>query len=397
MCIANQCVALGVTTSCFSFFLKDWSAAFGMPPSHLILGLVLFGFCASTLAPLVGQVLERFSARKVVVIALIGLALLHMLVGFATAGWQIILLYALLPVPITFATGIPTNTLVTRWFVKHRGLAFSLAATGLVLPGIIFPPIVVWLLGIAGWRATWWTFGVIVLVVAGIAGLVLRDRPEDSPPSGPGRPELEPMPQRELPTTGQILTTRNFWLVLLVFAPVITASAGIQANFAPLIQSKGLTPERAAALLAIFNVAAALGKLSVGMVCDRIGNKLPLIAVALLATSGALMMGHVRSFEVIAIALVCLGISQSAWVMLSSCIVAEFGQIGFPRAYGLANTVTVVANFSPSALAWAYEQTGTYTLGATVLAFSCVPSVISALFYREHRRASRRVGLVSPS
>jgi len=368
-----------------------------MPPSHLIMGLVLFGICASSLAPLVGQVLERFSARKVVVIALIGLALVHMLVGFATAGWQIILLYALLAVPITFATGIPTNTLVARWFVKHRGLAFSLSATGLVLPGIIFPPIVVWLLGAAGWRTTWWTFGVIVLVVAGIAGLVLRDRPEDSPPSRPDRLELEPMPQRELPTTSQIVKTRNFWLVLLVFAPVIMASAGIQANFAPLIQSKGLTPERAAALLAIFNIAATLGKLSAGMVCDRIGNKLPLIAVALLATMGALLMGHVRSFEVIAIALVCLGISQSVWVILSSCIVTEFGQFGFPRAFGLANTVTVVANFSPPALAWAYEQTGTYTLGVTVLALTCVPSVISALLYREYRRTSRRIGPASPS
>jgi len=97
MCVLVQCAALGVTINCFSFFLHDWSNAFQIPASRLILGMVLFGFICSAFAPFVGRFLDRYSARLIVVVALVGIALIHVLIGFASHGWQIILLYALLP------------------------------------------------------------------------------------------------------------------------------------------------------------------------------------------------------------------------------------------------------------------------------------------------------------
>jgi len=382
MCVLVQCAALGVTINCFSFFLHDWSNAFQIPASRLILGMVLFGFICSAFAPFVGRFLDRYSARLIVVVALVGIALIHVLIGFASHGWQIILLYALLPIPITFSTGIPAQTLVARWFDRWRGVAFSLSATGLVLAGIAFPPIVVWLISQVGWRMTWWIFALVVLVVAALAAIVLRDYPTFAlPKSEVQAPSTRP--DQPPPTMGRVFRTRNFWLVIIVFVAVSLMSSAVQANFAPLVNSKGLSPNQAAVLLAIFNVAAAGGKLFAGVLCDRIGNRVPLIMVACLATGGMFMLAHVTSFTALIVALVGLGMSQSIWVMLASCIAHDFGQNGFPRAYGIANMFSVITNFSPPALAWMYEQSGSYTFGLLALACICVPSMIAAFLYRE--------------
>jgi MFS family permease len=113
-------------------------------------------------------------------IAMLGIVAGHVLIGSAHSGWQIILLYMLfLPIPIVFSTGIPAQILVTRWFVKKRGVALALSAFGVALAGVIFPPIVVVLLRYWSWRVTWYVFAAaILLLVTTTLFFVVRDRQE---------------------------------------------------------------------------------------------------------------------------------------------------------------------------------------------------------------------------
>jgi MFS family permease len=68
--------------------------------------------------------------------------------------------------------------MVARWFVRRRGLAMGLTSFGVAMAGVLFPPIVSWLLPQIGWRGTWFLFAALIgIVIAPLVLMVLREQP----------------------------------------------------------------------------------------------------------------------------------------------------------------------------------------------------------------------------
>ena len=217
-CVLSQLAALGVTVNCFSLFVHGWSAEFHTPVSQLALAIALLSLGCSVVATPAGVAIEKRPARWVFGLGLAAIVLAMVMVGFATAGWQIVAVYAVvLPAAVTFSSAIPAQALVTRWFVRKRATAMGLCAFGLALAGVVFPPIITQLLPTLGWRETWWLFaGLIGLVIGPLVLFILRDRPtpeeaifyipaEAHEPPGPGVPFRA------------VLSRPRFWVILAVF------------------------------------------------------------------------------------------------------------------------------------------------------------------------------------
>jgi len=385
--VVLQMAALGVMANCFSFFLDGWSSEFRVPISTLVFSITLFSVHTSLLAPVVGWAVERWSVRRIMLIGLLGLTLDYVLVGLATESWMILAIYGLLLPPAVMATsGVPPQTLVSRWFVRRRGLAFSICAVGLVLAGVVYPPIVVHLIAAFGWRATWWIFAGFHLVTVGtLVVLFLRDRPG----AEEGRDYLSGEDHHALAATGstislrEIVSRRNFWLVVAAFVPAMLAQAALNNNFAPYVHQRGLGLETAATLLAVFNVAAALGKLGAGAMADRYGNRLPLLVMTGSAGIGTFLLAFAAGAVPIGLGVTLLGAGQGMWVMLAACIATEFGSRDFARAFGFASATSVVTTLSAPAVAMAAERTGGYTGALAVTGLVCLGGIGAALFYRD--------------
>src|SRR5439155_768329 len=94
-------------------------------------------------------------------------------------GWVI--------VAVTFVTmGVGVNArtafsllFLPNWFVRWRGLAMSLAFSGVGVGSIVLLPWLGTLIGRAGWRAACWALGILVLVLLAPLNLLLKRRPED--------------------------------------------------------------------------------------------------------------------------------------------------------------------------------------------------------------------------
>src|SRR5205085_6523152 len=66
-----------------------------------------------------------------------------------------------------------------NWFVRRRGLAISLAFSGVGVGSITLLPWFQLLIEHTGWRAACWTLGLVLLVVLAPINLLLHKRPED--------------------------------------------------------------------------------------------------------------------------------------------------------------------------------------------------------------------------
>ena len=66
-----------------------------------------------------------------------------------------------------------------NWFVRRRGLAMSIAFSGVGVGAIVLLPWLETIIGQDGWRMSCRTMGLLVLVALGPLNLFVRRRPAD--------------------------------------------------------------------------------------------------------------------------------------------------------------------------------------------------------------------------
>ena len=163
----------------FSVFVGPLGGDMALSATTIASAYGLATLAAALCLPLVGRLLDRHGARRMLLLvaALLGLAC----VAFgAVAGiaWLAIGFAALR----FFGQGslmLCCAYLVSQWFSRRRGLALSLMALGFSLSMAVHPPLAQWLIDLVGWREAWLWIGLATWVLLPPVMLVVVDRPED--------------------------------------------------------------------------------------------------------------------------------------------------------------------------------------------------------------------------
>ena len=169
----------------FGVVLKPMSEEFGWNRAQLTGAVMLAMIVLSICQPLVGMLVDRIGAKKILVggIALLGVSLVPL--SFATSLWQIYLLYGLLTsFGLAAASPVLATSIVGRWFTQNRGLAMSVATSGSAFGQLLIVPVATWIMLATSWQTTYRVLAVALLAVAlPLSAIFLRD----APPRGGGR------------------------------------------------------------------------------------------------------------------------------------------------------------------------------------------------------------------
>src|SRR5205809_7793376 len=144
-------------------------------------GAFSFGFLVSAvLSPSLGRLMDVRGPRVVIELGVGLMAAGLMLATLVREPWH---LYATLGVLVGgggVCLGYTGQALfLPNWFVRRRGLAMSLAFSGVGVGSIVLLPWLGTLIGRAGWRAACWALGILVLALLAPLNLLLKRRPED--------------------------------------------------------------------------------------------------------------------------------------------------------------------------------------------------------------------------
>src|SRR5947208_8907639 len=124
--------------------------------------------------------MDRYGPRVVIEMGVGGMAAGLLLAPLVHQPWH---LYATLGVLVgggANCLGYTGQSLfLPNWFVRRRGLALSLAFSGVGVGSIVLLPWLQALIARAGWRAACWALAFLVLGVLAPLNLVLKRRPED--------------------------------------------------------------------------------------------------------------------------------------------------------------------------------------------------------------------------
>ncbi|MFP5406815.1 MAG: MFS transporter, partial [Gammaproteobacteria bacterium] len=282
---------------------------------------------------LMGRLSDRFGIVVPVAIGAVALA-----AGFVGAAYAPNLLMftlaqgALIGLFGSSATFVPLVTDTSFWFLKRRGIAVAICASGNYLAGAAWPPVVQHFVESVGWRQTYVGIGLFCLVTMLPLALLLR-RPRPGNTSAPLTPaELETARSRSgAAAAAAAASERPLGLSpgglqgLLCVAGVAccVAMSMPQVHIVAYCSDLGFGAARGAQMLSLMLAFGIVSRLISGMICDRIGGLRTLLLGSVLQCIALLLFLPFDSLVSLFVVSALFGLFQGGLVPAYAIIVRE--------------------------------------------------------------------------
>ena len=317
--------------------------------------LLMIGFGAGGLA--MGRLADRFG---VMVPLLIGSASLG--AGFVIAGnaSDIGTFNAVHALFIGFAgssaTFSPLLADTSLWWVKRRGIAVAVCASGNYLGGALWPTIVQHFVESHGWRHTYVGMGIVVGVSMALLALFMRRRPPLTRPRAAGAIAIAESMPFGLPTRTAL------GLLMLAGLSCCVAMSMPQVHIVAYCADLGYGPARGAQMLALMLGFGIVSRLVSGWICDRIGGLRTLLVGSALQGVALLLFLPFQGLVSLYVVSILFGLFQGGIVPSYAIIVREH----FPaqRAGAFVGAVIMCTLFGMALGGWMsgqiFDLTGSY-------------------------------------
>jgi len=363
---------LGTTFMAYGLFVVPVSAAFDLSRADMNTGLILLNIGNAILAPVIGRLLDRISARRIMFACSLLLAASLILLGLSHSLWLNAAVMAL-PVAAGILGGgtITVSILIARWFSVYRGRAMALSAIGMSLGGIIVAPIIGWMIETQGWRTALILTGAAVGLLMLLLTYVVRERPGPDDVEAPGvaaaqtAAEQDALPAEKPLPAMTILRTPLFWVLSLGVALGIGVTMALMVSLVPLAIDSGLSTMQSASLISVIGIAGVGSMLVLAAVADRIERSLLLAGLIFLGLAPSAILLFTPTYPVLLAAAVIIGLTTATVAPINFALLADrFGLAAFGTVRGLMVPVgSIVGALTIRFIGEVHDRTGNYDAG----------------------------------
>ena len=395
---------MGPRTS-FGNLVGAWQSEFGWNMEQMSLaasiGLILYGLSQ----PLTGWLVNRYGPRKVTLCGLAAYGTASVLSALISSLWQLYALYGVvMGIAWAACTTVSLSALVSSWFYKKRGIALSVAQSGMALGQFILVPVSMLMIINQGWRLALGFLGGLVLVVAlPLIWKLVRDTPQEMGLLPDGRkgtdyPAKQPAEASKAASAlkpqaiglGGAMGTPSFWLLVGSFFVCGLTAHMLSVHFVPAAISSGYAPLKAATAGGIVGGAAFVGIFVSGFVSDFIGRKIPLASLYLLRGLGILLLLFSFNETSLLVAAMMIGFGTMGTASLTAGLVADiYGVASMGTILGMVSMGHQLAGGVSVYLAgMVAHETGNYYWAFLPSFFFLAAAFLACLFIREKPASS---------
>jgi MFS family permease len=225
-----------------------------------------------------GRASDKYGPKIVVLIMGIICGLSLVIMSRVQSSWQLYLTYSVLLSLGTGAMYIIVMSTGSHWFFKKRATALGIMGAGGGLGTVIMAPVSAWMILAYHWRSAYLIIGIAAWLVIIPAALLLKKKPSEIGVHIDGEPisnktELSYSTAEEEYSLRETLTTRNFWLLFLIWFSYSFCLYMVMGHVVPRAEDIGMAPIRAAAILSILTAVAVPSRLVAGFVADMVDKR----------------------------------------------------------------------------------------------------------------------------
>lgn len=335
--------------------MPEVQAEFGAGRADVSLAytLTMIGFALGNFY--VGRAVDRFGITTALIACALTLTAAYALAALSPS----LLILTAMQFIIGFATACSFGPLIadiSQWFMKRRGIAVAIAASGNYLSGAIWPLLLGNLAGDASWRWSYTALAILTLLVIPPLALMLRTRV-------PAEAIATADTQSASRTRATGYTPRQLqWMLGLAGIGCCVAMSMPQVHIVALCVDYGFGAAVGAEMLSLMLMGGVLSRLISGTLADRIGG-VPTLLIGSTLQAIALFL-YLPAGGLVSLYLVSLifGLSQGGIVPSYAVIVREYmpsREAGARVGFVMMMTIMGMA-LGGWMSGWIYDVTGSY-------------------------------------
>lgn len=371
----------------FGVFFKPLLDEFGWTRAITSGVYILFFVVYGVLTPFAGKLNDRFGSRAVMTVCGFFLGFGYLLMSQVSTIWQLYLFYGVIVGIGLSGSYVPVLSTVARWFVKRRGVVTGIVVAGIGVGTMIDPPIANWLISSYGWRMTYIMIGIVHLVLVILAAQFLRHDPRQmglSPYGASEAKQVDFMPGAGGFSLGEAISTRQFWLFFTILFAFGFITQIVMVHLVIHIIGLGITAVTAANVLAIVGGISIIGRVMMGSVADRVGNRIALIITYVFMSAALLWVIVAGELWMIYLFAVIFGFGYGGLVTLQSPVVAWLFGL---RSHGVIFGAVIIgyaigSAFSPVLAGHIFDVVGSYQIAFSLCAALAIIAIISSWLLR---------------
>jgi MFS family permease len=314
------------------------------------------------MAPLAGAAADRFGVRPLMLIGAVLLSAGYFLYSTVDSLRTIYAIHVLFASALATCGLVINVILVSRWFVKDRGLALGIALAGTSLGNGTLPPLNAALMGEVGWRSAFAWTSLLPLLLIPIILFIVRERPADLTAQ---QPAADTRGGISASTTslglGAALRTTNFWVLALIAMCTFFAIIGTQAHLNLYMLGRGFSQMDAGLSYTVLFYLGLVGKISSGFLADRIGRKRVFVTTIAIMSVGAVSL-TLPDINLLWTGLVLFGLGWGGLYTLLQLLAADyFGPLHLGKILGAITVLdTLGGGLGPPLIGALRDSAGSY-------------------------------------
>ena len=358
----------GVTTSCFSQFIKPICADLGFSRQAMSVNQTLMTAGHVFFSFFWGKIASKIPVKKAMLASVIVCFIVYFSFSLVSSIWLFYVFSFIISICNSMLSTLPFSMILSNWFYDKKGTALGLCFMGSGFGGMILNPLLGGWLTQYSWRTCYQILAVIMIVIAIPCVFLIRIRPEDMglKPLGfeKGRQTKGSTANEEGMTLAEAKKTKAFWLLLICCSCITASLTSINSCLSPHFTDNGYSSQFAANALAIGMGVTALGKFSLGKAFDKFGARKAAAGSLVFSLIG--IAGMILCKSPVGVAMTVVGLLCNGYGMVAnpSIIQAVFGKKDMSAILGIMSAFNSIGGtISPIVNGAIFDRTGSYTPG----------------------------------
>lgn len=386
--------AAGNFTYTFGVFVKPLIYQFGWSRAAISIGASTRNITNTLSSLITGTLGDRYGPRKLILIGIFLVGLSYFLTSRITSLWQLYLFLGVLTGIGTAAFLIPIMATTTRWFGGKSALANGIVLSGFGMAQIIIPPVATYLILQYGWETCFIILGIVALVLGTTAWSFTRTPPSTMSALTEARQEIAPKAS-ETPTgvendytLSETLRTPILWSLLLILMITAGSYQMVVVHIIAAAIDFGTTPEAAAIILTLNGITNTLGRLTLGGLATKIGNKTVLATCLAIQAVALLFLARANDLDSFYIIVAIYGLGYGGVVPIIPTLAGNFfGTRSIGSIIGAINAAyTAGAAIGPLLAGYIFDITGSYSIAFVSAAIAMAMTLVPCLLLKSPQR-----------
>ncbi|HEV2490671.1 MAG TPA: OFA family MFS transporter [Candidatus Acidoferrales bacterium] len=332
---------------------------------------------------------DKVGPRKVATTAGIIYGIGYMLSGIAAANHSLNMLYVGYGILSGIGMGMgyicPVATLV-KWFPDRRGLMTGVAVCGYGFGAAVMGPFAAWEIMHYSVSATFWTLGLIYLIVVVIAAQFYANPPQGWRPAGwEPRTTVAKSASAYDFTVGEALGRWQFYLLFVLLFLNVSAGIMIISQASPMAQEMvGMTVLKAAGMVSVISLCNGIGRVFWAWVSDYLGRARVYFLLYLIQVAIFFTLPRIHDLTLFTLCFAVIGLCYGGGFGTMPSFTADFfGARAMGGIYGIILLAWGLAAIpSPIMIAHIHQSLGRYAPAINIITVVMLVSLIFPILAR---------------